>query len=223
MTERLRLAVLDDHQLFAETLTLALGQEGFQTRRFAVPEQPGATEDLLREMNRFRPSIALVDLSLGRFGSGLRLVRPLVTAGTAVLVVTSAPRSQWGECLLHGASRVIAKTAPLQEILACVRDLGQGRTVIDPQEYAELVGEWQDGSREQATLRARLAGLSSREQEVLAQLMEGHTARDIAHEWIVSEATVRTQIRAILTKLEVSSQLAAVVLANQAGWTLDQD
>ena len=52
--------------------------------------------------------------------------------------------------------------------------------------------------------------------------MEGHTVRDIAHLSVVSEATVRTQVKSILAKLEVSSQLAAVGLANTTGWRASQ-
>jgi two-component system, NarL family, nitrate/nitrite response regulator NarL len=219
----LRIAVVDDHQLFAETLVLALEQEGYPTRRFAVPLRPVGAEGLLTEIADFHPAIALVDLDLGPFGSGLRLVRPLAEAGVAVLVLTSAPRSQWGECLLHGASRVVAKTTALHDILENVGRLSRHEVVLAPGEYEELVEQWESSERAAAELRARFAVLSTREQEVLDQLMEGRTARDIAQRWVVSEATVRTQISAILGKLEVSSQLAAVVLATQAGWRLRRD
>ena len=57
-----------------------------------------------------------------------------------------------------------------------------------------------------------------REREVLAQLMRGTTVRDIARDSVVSEATVRTQVKSILAKLKVASQLAAVGLAHDIGW-----
>lgn len=60
--------------------------------------------------------------------------------------------------------------------------------------------------------------LSPREQNVLISLMKGATARQIAEKDCVSLATVRSQIRSIISKLGVSSQLAAVVLAYQSGW-----
>ena len=53
---------------------------------------------------------------------------------------------------------------------------------------------------------------------MLRQLMQGHQVREIARLNVVSEATVRTQVKSILAKLEVSSQLAAVGLAHEAGW-----
>ena len=71
---------------------------------------------------------------------------------------------------------------------------------------------------EEDELRARLQQLTSRENEILGLLMEGNTVSEIARLNVVSEATVRTQVRSILTKLEVSSQLAAVGVAHRAGW-----
>ena len=53
---------------------------------------------------------------------------------------------------------------------------------------------------------------------MLGRLMEGLTVREIAAASTVSEATVRTQVKAVLAKLEVCSQVAAVGLARQAGW-----
>ena len=60
--------------------------------------------------------------------------------------------------------------------------------------------------------------LSARERQVLSALMRGETARDISRQSFVSLPTVRSQIRSILIKLGVSSQLAAVVLAYRSGW-----
>jgi DNA-binding NarL/FixJ family response regulator len=60
--------------------------------------------------------------------------------------------------------------------------------------------------------------LSRREREVLGELMTGATVTDIARSAYVSEATVRTQVKSIRTKLDVSSQLAAVGIAIRAHW-----
>ena len=65
---------------------------------------------------------------------------------------------------------------------------------------------------------ARLDLLSTREREVLADLMAGRSVREIAERKVVSEATVRTQVKAVLAKLEVGSQLAAVGLAHRVDW-----
>jgi DNA-binding NarL/FixJ family response regulator len=65
--------------------------------------------------------------------------------------------------------------------------------------------------------------LSPREQEVLLAMMRGKMAREICKQSYVSLPTVRSQIHSILSKLGVSSQLAAVALAYQSGWPPDKD
>jgi DNA-binding NarL/FixJ family response regulator len=62
--------------------------------------------------------------------------------------------------------------------------------------------------------------LTARESAVLAMLMDGQSVARISAAWYVSEATVRTQVRAVLQKLGVNSQLEAVALATRAGWSL---
>jgi DNA-binding NarL/FixJ family response regulator len=65
------------------------------------------------------------------------------------------------------------------------------------------------------------AVLTEREQFVLAELIEGHCAEEIASDAVVSISTVRSHIKSILQKLGVSSQLAAVALARRAGWSFE--
>jgi len=66
--------------------------------------------------------------------------------------------------------------------------------------------------------QSRFERLTPKEREVLLALMRGKTAQQISRESFVSLPTVRSQIRSILVKLDVSSQLGAVVLAYRSGW-----
>jgi two-component system, NarL family, nitrate/nitrite response regulator NarL len=220
MTARsqLRVVIVEDHALFAESLELALSLEGYDVRRIPLPEE-GGTNALLAAVVRARPRIALLDLDLGRIGDGVRLITPIVKADIHVVVVTASnDRARWGQCLRYGARKVLSKSQPLNEILSTVRRINQGFPVIDRQEREELITYWHEQGLERVALQRRLALLTPREEAVLGELMEGRTVRDIATASVVSEATVRTQVKAILSKLEVSSQLAAVGLANTAGW-----
>jgi two-component system nitrate/nitrite response regulator NarL len=89
---------------------------------------------------------------------------------------------------------------------------------MDRDEREELLQLWHQERQKHQELRNRLQRLTPREREVLGHLTEGHTVRDIARLSVVSEATVRTQVKSILAKLEVSSQLAAVGIAHAVGW-----
>jgi len=214
-----RVLIVEDHVLFAESLELALSMDGYDVRRISIPDDASSPSSLLSAVLRNRPRVVLLDLDLGTFGDGARLIAPIVRSGAQVVVVTaSADRGRWGECLRAGARRVVTKARPLNEIRAIVRRLHQGLPVMDREEREELLQIYHKQRLEVRDLRSRVDRLTAREREVLGRLMEGRTVRDIAAESVVSEATVRTQVKSILAKLEVSSQLAAVGLAHHVGW-----
>jgi DNA-binding NarL/FixJ family response regulator len=216
---KLKILIIEDHALFAESLELALNLEGYAVRRAPIADAGASAQSLLANVVRMQPRIVLLDLDLGRFGDGIRLITPMVRAGVNVVVVTaSTDRARWGEALRHGARKVLSKSQPLNEILSTVRRINQGFPVLDVEEREGLIAVWQAETKERSALQTRLSMLTPREEVVLGELMHGRTVRDIAAESVVSEATVRTQVKAILAKLEVSSQLAAVGLANHARW-----
>ena len=216
---KVRILLIEDHPLFAESLDLALTMEGYDVRRFPVPEKPSSTATLVTAASRVRPRIVLLDLDLGGFGDGADLINPLARTGANVVVVTaSTDLGRWGECIRHGARKVISKTQPLNEVMSVVRRIYQGLPVMDHEEREELLRIWHTQRSARQVVRRRLANLTTREREVLGQLMEGNQVRDIARRRYVSEATVRTQVKSILAKLEVSSQLAAVGIARSVDW-----
>jgi two-component system nitrate/nitrite response regulator NarL len=216
---RFRVLILDDHVLFAESLELALTIEGYAVRRIAVAADGRSPQALITSFHRTPPHVVLLDLDLGPWGDGVPLITPMTKAGINVVVVTaSVDRLRWGECLHHGARTVLNKSRPLNDILAVVRRINQDLPVQDLDDRESLIALWRDGTREHRALHERLALLTPREETVLGELMRGHTVREIAASSVVSEATVRTQVRSILAKLEVSSQLSAVGVANEAAW-----
>jgi DNA-binding NarL/FixJ family response regulator len=139
--------------------------------------------------------------------------------GVNVVVVTaSADRSRWGEALRYGARATLSKSQPLNDILATVRRINAGLPVMTHEQREELLRLWHEQRRETQGIHERFGQLTAREMQVLGHLMLGHSVHDIAVASVVSEATVRTQVKSILAKLHVSSQLAAVGLAHQIGW-----
>ena len=214
-----RVLIVDDHVLFAESLELALSLEGYDARRLELPAEGGSMATLRSLALRANPRTVLLDLDLGRFGDGANLIAPLARAGTNVVVLTaSEDLGRWGGCMRLGARKVLPKSGALQHALATVRRLHQGLPVIRREELEELLDAWMRERRTNDDLRRRLDLLTPRERQVLGALIEGRTVRAISEDSVVSEATVRTQVKSILGKLEVSSQLAAVGMANQVGW-----
>ncbi|CAM3581446.1 LuxR C-terminal-related transcriptional regulator [Nocardioides zeicaulis] len=216
-----RVLIIDDHVLFAESLELALSLEGYDVRRLELPGEGGSMATIRSLALRANPRTVFLDLDLGRFGDGVNLVAPLAKAGINVVVLTASEElGRWGGCMRLGARRVLPKSGALQQALATVRRLHQGLPVVNRDELERLLDAWSRERRAHDDLRRRLDLLTPRERQVLGALIEGRTVREISHVSVVSEATVRTQVKSILNKLEVSSQLAAVGMANQVGWRL---
>lgn len=214
-----RVLIIEDHTLFAESLELALSLEGYDVRRLALPEVGGSMATLRSTALRSNARIVLLDLDLGRFGDGMTLIAPLARAGANVVVVTaSTDHGRWGACVRQGARKILSKGRPLQETLSTVRRLHQGLPVMTSDELERLLDAWRSERMVTDDMRRRLELLTPREKQVLGSLIEGHNVREIARIGVVSEATVRTQVKSILGKLEVSSQLAAVGLAHHVGW-----
>jgi DNA-binding NarL/FixJ family response regulator len=216
---RTRVAIVDDHVLFAECLQVALNAAGYDGRLIPVDPNPGTSVALLSSILRSGATVVIVDIDLVTGRHGECLIEPIASSGAAVVVVTADPdRARWGEALLRGARTVVPKSSPLSAITSAIRRIDSRTPAMSPEQRQELVRTYQQERSQRSMLLARLARLSIRESEILGHLMAGRTVGDIARACVVSEATVRTQVRAILTKLEVSSQIAAVGLAYTADW-----
>jgi DNA-binding NarL/FixJ family response regulator len=216
MTSRPRVLIVEDHHLLAESLAYALAAEGFPV---AVAELSG-TEAITDAVERSSSDIVLLDLDLGSsVGDGLALVAPLRDRGAQVIVVSgTSDRPRLAACLEQGAVGVLAKSTPLDKLVAAVIDVAAGRPAIGEAERLTRLRElWSWRADERHRLQP-FEQLTQREAQVLGALMDGQSCEAIATAWFVSEATVRTQIRGVLTKLEVGSQLAAVATAQRAGW-----
>ena len=143
----------------------------------------------------------------------------LVGSGITVAVVTgSSAAARQGEALASGAATVIHKSVPFGTIIDIVSRLRAGRAVMRRERRAELLQIHRESMAAQRMVRERFDQITRREAEVLGLLMGGHQVSEIARTRFVSESTVRTQVKSILAKLQVSSQLTAVGLAHQVGW-----
>lgn len=211
--------IVDDHCLLAQGLAFTLGQQGVDVITMAVPDERRLV-DLVGER---APCLVLVDLAFdGAATAGADLIEPLVTAGATVLVLTgSTDRALLGTCLERGAIGIASKAEDYDRLLEQIARALRGEPPMPATERVELLVEAQQARAAEQRRRAPFERLSLREREVLDRLARGEAADTIASTTFVSLATVRTQIQAILRKLQVGSQLAAVALVHEAGWSLD--
>jgi DNA-binding NarL/FixJ family response regulator len=209
-------AIVDDHRFLAQTLALALQEADFD----AVLIDP--TDDVALRVRQWHAAVVLLDLNLEQSVSGDDLI-PALSADLAVVVLTAEnDQARWGECLLAGAVGVLAKSSPLEDVVTAVARAARGDAVIsDAQRMSWLRAADHERVQTEAAL-APFRRLTPREEEVLAALVDGEPAVAIAESATVSEATVRSHIRSVLTKLGVGSQLQAVAKARRAGWSQDR-
>jgi len=213
-----RLAVVEEHTVFADALEIAFADDGYDVVRPEVAKGRPPYDAFVAGLLHASPRVVVMDLDQDG-GPAAQLVAPLASAGVHVVVLTAShDLAWWGECLHHGAATVVATTEPLSQLLASVRRTLQGRVTLTPGKRQHLLRLHVARDHLDHAGRERLARLTDREQAVLAHLMLGHHVVEIAQSRVVSESTVRSQVRSVLAKLEVSSQLAAVALAHQVGW-----
>lgn len=208
-------AIVEDHLLLAETLRAALAAARISAEIVA----PAGPADVLAAVATIAPRLVLLDLDLGEHGVSTAVIAPLAASGIRTLVVSGSTdidrialafeAGAFGyQSKAEGFSALVAKTGqalksdrPLDEPLRC---------------------------RLRATLAAKriarrsafepFTRLTDRERATLIELSTGLSVHAIAARWVVSEATVRSHVRSVLSKLSVPSQLAAVALAARTGW-----
>lgn len=206
-----RVLVVDDHQVFTQTLAELLSRE--RDLVVVATAFSGAEGERLAEERR--PDVVVLDLELGD-RDGLEVAsRLLERRPSSHIVVLSAHSEPLRVCqaLRVGVAAFVAKEARHEELLAAIRGAGRGETWIAPRLLTGVLHELLRPPPDSDPRVERFARLSRREREVLACLVTGLDRAAIAERLVVSINTVRTHVRNVLAKLEVHSSLEAVALA----------
>jgi DNA-binding NarL/FixJ family response regulator len=213
--ESVTVLVVEDHALLAQSLVIALNAEGCPARVADLIDPA----NLLQQVRTHRPGVVLLDLDLGALGDGVDLVQPLTELGARVLVVSgTTDRLRLAETVEKGAVGFLSKTVPFEQLLSTVLDVVAQRSVLSSAQRYELMAELRSARAARSKDLAPFKTLTPKERAVLSALAQGQRAETIATDSVVSSATVRSQIRSLLAKLGVNSQLEAVALAWTVGW-----
>ena len=207
-----RVLVVDEHAVVAAGLKLALSERSWNVETSDGPH----AQDVIDHAQEFKPQCVLLDTQMRNgIGSGIELIRPLVATGSQVVMLTAERRrSVLAQCLEAGAAGWIGIGAGLDEVDSTLGLVIQGRPIIGRTTRAELLERLRTERAEALRAQATFDQLTQREALVLAAMMEGLNAEEIARSHFVAVTTVRSQIRSVLQKLGVRSQLAAVALAD---------
>jgi len=210
-----RVAIVEDHDLLAQSLGFALSNLGIDVTTVADLH----AEAVLETLESCELDLVLLDFDLGDAGIGLHLVRPITALGLRVVMLTGeTSRIVLAECVEAGAMGIISKREPFEHLIEQVSDVVSGRNILSVGTREMLMSELRAHRSQEGERLAPFARLTVRESEVLQDLIEGKNAERIANESFVSVATVRSHIKSLLAKLGVNSQLAAVAAAQRTGW-----
>ena len=117
-----------------------------------------------------------------------------------------------------GVEAALPSSTGLDDTVAALERSMAGRPVMEAALEARLRQEWHGMTAELALMRSRLDRLSPREGQVLERLYDGDVVRQVADHLGVTQHTVRTQVKSVMRKLEVNTQLAAVAVY---GWVME--
>lgn len=218
---RPRVAVVERHALVAEAIGLTLAGT-FDA--IPVPLQSYTTTSAARDaVLRSRADVAVLILSPGGVVDTLTLVEELSAHGVSVLVSGDELDRASAEGYLCAGAAAFWHTGGVADVVRAVtreaerraRQPLSGGTRQAPRAIAPTIDRRDDERR----ARRALTNLTPAEARILWALMRGRSADDIAHDHVVSIATVRTQIKQVLSKLGAKSQLSAVALAWRVDWS----
>jgi DNA-binding NarL/FixJ family response regulator len=211
-----RVLIVDDHPLIAIGLQLELAARGWQVETTSGP----TAASVIDRARAFQPECVVLDIHLGSaVGSGVDLIAPLRQLGACVVMLTGeTERGILAACLEAGALGWISKSAFLVEVVASIEDALAGRSLIGRASREAMLDELRAQRSSRHRSLSPFEQLTPREERVLSAMIDGASAEEIAKADFVALTTVRSQIRSILQKLGVRSQLAAVAQANHAAW-----
>ncbi len=203
-----RVAVIDDHTVFAELLLMAVrGEPDFEVVGHAQSVATGMTM-----VDDVKPDIVIMDVRLGD-GDGIAATAVLTQRHPELLVViltAHADQDLMSRAAAAEACALLPKDGDLEGLLKTLRSVTRDSFGVDPTLMHRLV-------RRPVVPAQRSYALTPREHELLRLLATGLDARQIARETDISLHTARGHLKSILAKLDAHSQLEAVAKAMRHG------
>jgi DNA-binding NarL/FixJ family response regulator len=198
--EEITALIVDDHEVVREGLRLSLSR----APHIRIVGEAGDGASAIELALRRKPDVVIMDVRMPAM-DGLEATRSLVDQApeSKVLIFTAySERSLLGRALDSGANGYILKEAPHEALVRAIEKVAAGEGYVDPALMPAFLA-----GKDQADM------LTGREREILQLLADGMSNADVADKLFISQETVKSHVRHILTKLEADTRTHAVAIA----------
>lgn len=210
-----RVLLVDDHALFREGLAMIVAA---QPDMQVVGEASDGLEAIVKAA-ALKPDLALLDIQMPGC-DGLEAARQIKKARPETVIVMLTVRDdeeKLFQAIKNGAQGYLLKNMHANELVAMLRAALAGEAAITPRLAGRMLEEFRRLSTQAPATDGENVELSPRELDVLAQVAQGRTDKEIAASLSLSVHTVKTHLRSILGKLQVSGRREAARLARAKG------
>jgi len=208
--EPIRVAVVDDQELFRRGLTMLLGVEEDIDVVGEAGDGIAATELAATAV----PDVILMDVRMPK-RSGIEAcvaIKEAAPTARIIMLTVSDEEADLYDAVKNGASGYLLKDSSIDEVAQAIRVVADGQSLISPSMAIKLLDEFKQMSRSDRQ-QVPTPKLTDRELEVLKLVAQGLNNREIAKRLFISENTVKNHVRNILEKLQLHSRMEAVMYA----------
>jgi DNA-binding NarL/FixJ family response regulator len=212
----IKVLVVDDEELVRDGLRLILDAE----HDLEVVGEAADAAQAVSEGIRLLPDVVLMDIRMpGTDGieATRRLLRDSRVPAKVLMLTTFDSDRNVYEALKAGASGFMLKDAPRAELVAAIRTVAAGEALLAPSITRRLIETFCRRPAPGGELRDQSTTLTGREVEVLRLIARGLSNAEIAETLFLSQATVKSHVRQILSKLDLRDRVQAVVFAYESG------
>lgn len=209
--EPIKVILADDHAVVRSGIRQFLESTG----EIQVMAEANDGEEAKQIIQKHRPDVVVLDIQMPK-ASGIEITRWMRKNdfSTGVLILTAYDEDPYVNAVLQaGANGFVLKTATPEEIIRAVKDVFEGKSVLDPGIAHRVLKKLTRGEDDHL-----YESLTDREMEVLGLVAKGYTNKAIGVQLSISDRTVQGHIAHIFTKLQASSRTEAVMKAVSLGW-----
>jgi len=212
----IRLLLVDDEAMVRTGLRLILEIED----DLRVVGEAATGIEAIEQASRLNPDVVLMDVRMPRM-DGVEACRRLVEASNAkvVILTTFDLDEHLFSAIRAGACGFLLKASPPEELVSAIRAANDGNALVEPRMTRRLLDEFarRPAMVPSGEIPSRLGELTERELDVLREVARGLSNVEIGERLYIGEATVKTHVTHILSKLGLRDRIQAVVLAYESG------